>query len=292
MIKLEPVDLQIFDAHCHFGSWGPSEHAGRTIDPFAGYQINSEEMLLKRLQNAGVSKAVVVPVYSLDPHSAFSFNAPLLDISQHHSDLIIPGLWVDPSPEVSPLLNQTLKMAVEGGVRVLKTSPAAWNGSFTPDPSTWDNRVTHGLNTIADYLRSVGGIFQIHTGSDKSDVQLIELLFRRLGKGIVYHLVHMGLNVAGHFYLIPRIKQWITEGFEIVIDTSCSFGFAVRWLVYQAELDPIIASRILYASDEPWGMHESELAKVIYAIKSNKQLGDDILWNNAFRIYQTVGHKT
>jgi len=108
---------------------------------------------------------------------------------------------------------------------------------------------------------------------------------RIAGPEITLHLVHMGNNTSEQFYLIPRLEEWISDGLNIVCDTSWSCGFALRWALNEALTKTEYANRILFASDEPWSIFESELSKVIYAANSNMEIINKIIWGNANRVY-------
>lgn len=137
-----------------------------------------------------------------------------------------------------------------------------------------------------EYARDKCAVFQIHTGSGKSDIRIVEKFIQFAGPGITFHLVHMGNNTSGHFYLIPRLEEWISEGLDIIYDTSWSSGFALRWALREALTKPEFANRILFASDEPWSIFESELTKVLYAGEYKPKITQKVLWENANRIYQ------
>ncbi|MBI5695300.1 MAG: amidohydrolase family protein [Nitrospirae bacterium] len=141
------------------------------------------------------------------------------------------------------------------------------------------------IDMILDYARSTGSVIQLHTGSGKSHVRLVEKLVRYAGKEVRFHLVHMGGNVDAHFYLIPRLLEWREEGLNIVCDTSWSGGFALRWLLDLASENPLLGSCIMFASDEPWGIFQAELAKVLDAADGKPDLLEAVLWSNAARIY-------
>jgi predicted TIM-barrel fold metal-dependent hydrolase len=176
-------------------------------------------------------------------------------------------------------------MARKKNVRVLKTSPPTWETEYSPDPDSWDSSFEESISMILDFARNTRCVIQIHTGSKKSQICLIERLVRYAGPEVRFHLVHMGNTASGHFYLIPRLKDWLEEGLNVVCDTSCAGGFAVRWLFDLAAKNKILRKSIVFASDEPWGIFQSELAKVVDAAKGNSKLLEAVLWKNASRIY-------
>jgi predicted TIM-barrel fold metal-dependent hydrolase len=69
--------------------------------------------------------------------------------------------------------------------------------------------------------------------------------------------------MSGHMKLIGgRFFDWIEAGKKVYTDTSWAIGFAPRWLAAEIERRGIGADRILFASDEPWGDHVGELARL------------------------------
>lgn len=281
--------LRIFDSHVHVGRWGQQTIYGKLIDPFKGREIDSFEKAKAFLRNHHVRRVVLVPVYSPDPSAAFKINPAIVQCAQQSKETIIPGFWVDPSPGVQHLLNDAIKLAAEKKIRVLKTSPDAWADPYSPDPSTWDHPFTIGVNMILGFLRDNRGIFQIHTGSGKSNIQIIEKFIRYAGSEITFHLVHMGRTAGGHFYLLPRIVEWLSEGIDVVCDTSGAWGFALRWVIQEANKSPELAERILFASDEPWGIFESEIGKILHAAENDPKTVQKFLWENANRVYPVWG---
>ncbi len=207
-----PGKLRIFDSHVHVGRWGQQTIYGKLVDPFIEREIDSFEKVQAFMRNQDVRRTVLVPIYSPDPSAAFKINLVIVQYAEQAKGTIIPGFWVDPSPGVRHLLNDALELAIEKKIRVLKTSPDAWADPYSPDPSTWDHPFTVGVNMILKFLRDSHGIFQIHTGSGKSNIQIIEKFIRYAGSEITFHLVHMGGSVGGHFYLIPRLEEWAAEG--------------------------------------------------------------------------------
>jgi predicted TIM-barrel fold metal-dependent hydrolase len=258
---------------------------GRCVTPFCGRELDSLQKILASLDEREVERAVLVPSYSPEGSVAYATNKMILDVARKAPGVVIPGLWVDPSPRVGHLLSDTLVMARENNVRVLKTSAAAWERQYSPDPASWDPTVEGAMAVILDYVRDASGVLQIHSGSGKSDVRLIEKLIRYAGSGVRFHVVHMGNSAGGHFYLVPRLAEWLNDGLDVVCDTSWARGFAVRWIFEKAGSDPLLRACILFASDEPWGVFRSELAKVVDAALGDPVLLEAVLWDNAYSVY-------
>jgi len=283
--KMDNSEIKIIDSHSHIGKWGRQVFYGRRIDPFRGQERDSFEKVQVFLEKNNIDRAILVPTYCPDSTVAFETNFVLVEYARRAKGKIVPGFWVDPSPQVRNLLTNTIEFAMENRIQVLKTSPDAWADPYSPDPSTWDSVFTLGIEIILEYVRSKQAVFQIHTGSGKSNIQIIEKFIRFVGPGITFHLVHMGNTASGHFYLLPRMEEWISQGLDIVCDTSWSCGFALRWVLREALIKPEFANRILFGSDEPWSIFESEFSKVIHAAESQPCILRKVLWENADYIY-------
>ncbi|UCG44114.1 MAG: amidohydrolase family protein [candidate division WOR-3 bacterium] len=228
-----------------------------------------------------------MPTYSPDPRTAFAENRLLPESAKKAGGRLIPGCWVDPSPAVAGLLRETLDLAREHGIRVLKTSCDGWAGKSSADPASWGRALTRNMERILEYVRAAGAVFQVHTGHDRSHVRLVEKLVRFAGEGITFHLVHLGGCVSGQFYLLPRLREWTDEGLDVVTDTSMASGFAVRWSLRLARTNPAVANRVLFASDAPWGTFESEISKVLATVGSGTTIVRKVLFDNAARVYMT-----
>jgi len=277
--------LQIVDSHCHYGYFGRRTFFNKSISPLHGFEISSRSALIKYITKRRIKFAVVVPLYSPDPTSAFSLNKPIVNCASKSNGKIIPGIWVDPSPSVREHLAEALRLADERRVKVFKLSPSTWEGNYSPDPSTWDNVFIRGLMAILEPALAFSCILQIHTGSGKSDIKLIERMIRWAPRGLKFHLVHMGNNASGHLYFIPRFHEWISEGLDVICDTSWARSFAVRWAVREAIQNETLSDRILFASDEPWGDFSVERANVMEATRGLPNIRKRILFENATRIY-------
>ena len=107
----------------------------------------------------------------------------------------------------------------------------------------------------------------------------------RYGDDVKIHLVHLGGGVSAHIKLIgSRLFDWIEAGKQVYTDTSWAVGFAPRWLVQEIERRGIGHDRLLFASDEPWGDHAGELAR-LRAAAGDGELADLILRGNFEALY-------
>lgn len=279
------MEHRILDSHLHYGQWGRHEMQGSLVSPFVNHDFDTAEKLAMHLDRTRTEQCVLVPIYSPDTRLAYRLNSEILSVADSLPGRIIPGLWVDPSPSSKRRLFEALELARNRKVRVLKTSPQTWEGECTPDPATWNSGFANSIDMILDHARDNQCVVQIHTGSGKSRIQLIEKLIQYAGKDIRFHLVHMGNTASGHFYLIPRLRSWLDDGYKIACDTSWARGFGVRWLIDLADCDSTLRRAIMFASDEPWSTFESEIEKVTSSIRDRSELLIDILWANAYSWY-------
>jgi hypothetical protein len=147
------------------------------------------------------------------------------------------------------------------------------------------------MDSILDYAKSEKAILQIHTGSGKSNIRFVEKLIHYAGKEVAWHLVHLGNTVSGHFYVGSKLSHWLHDGYQISADTSHAGGFAVRWFCDLATQDTMLGQSIMFASDEPWGSFQAELAKVIDGTSTQMELREAVLWSNACRAYSGRGRR-
>jgi len=279
---------RVIDAHCHFGPFGTRTVAEKTISPLRGRDLCSIEQLSDYISSHNIDFLVLVPIYAPDPEYAFGLNTQVIACARALPGKVIPGLWVDPSPSMRNHLRDAVAMAEHAHIRVLKTSPDAWGGTFTPDPDTWDVEVRKGMDAIVAYSETRPCVLQIHTGSRRSDIRAVEKFMRWAPRSIMFQLVHMGNTTGGHFYLVPRLLEWLQEGLQVFCDTSLARGFAVRWLLAGARDNALLAERVLFASDEPWGIFDAELCAVVEATEELPAVRERVLYGNAHRLYSEL----
>ena len=91
--------------------------------------------------------------------------------------------------------------------------------------------------------------------------------------------------MSGHLKLIGgRFFDWIQAGKRVYTDTSWAIGFAPRWLAAEIERRGIGHDRVLFASDEPWGDHAGELARLTAAV-GDGELARLVLRENFASLY-------
>lgn len=279
----------IVDAHCHFGAFGVQSLGGRHVAPLTGHELADFQHVFDYIDRYGLACVVLLPIYAPDPAHAFLLNTAVVQCAHASNGRVIPGLWVDPSPAMREHLARTLALAKTSDVHVLKTSADVWAGVVTPDPSTWSVDVRKGMSDIIDYASGSKCLLQIHTGSGRSDIKEIERLFLWAPRNISFQLVHMGNGVRGHCYVLSRLTEWIAEGVSVYCDTSLARGFAVRWMTREIRAAPLLADRFLFASDEPWGICQSELAAILEATEHCSETRAAVLGGNARKLFTRLG---
>jgi predicted TIM-barrel fold metal-dependent hydrolase len=126
----------------------------------------------------------------------------------------------------------------------------------------------------------------VHTSPGAaSDIDQVGLLVDRYGDDAKIHLVHLGGGMSGHIKLISgRFFDWIAAGKRVYTDTSWAIGFAPRWLAAEIERRGIGHDRVLFASDEPWGDHAGELAR-LQAAAGDGELARHVFTDNFAALY-------
>ena len=267
------------DAHRHIGLLPAFPfYGGPPVNPDISARGTVKDFLAD-LDAEGTERALVMPNYGVpDASVSFSFNDLALEAAAA-DDRVSCGLWVSPRPQDAELNVGALAHAGEKGVKVLKTSFLL--GGQVDDPACAPQ-----LDQIFDAARAHGLVVHIHTSSGgASDIDQIGLLVDRYGDDVKIHLVHLGGGVSAHIKLIgSRLFDWIEAGKQVYTDTSWAVGFAPRWLVAEIERRGIGQDRLLFASDEPWGDHAGELAR-LRAATGDGELGRMVLRDNFTTLY-------
>jgi predicted TIM-barrel fold metal-dependent hydrolase len=129
-------------------------------------------------------------------------------------------------------------------------------------------------------------VVHVHTSPGAaSDIDRVGSLVDRYGDDVKVHLVHFGGGMSGHIKLIgSRFFDWIAAGKQVYTDLSWAIGFAPRWLAAEIDRRGLGADRVLFASDEPWGDHAGELAR-LRAAAPGSELADAVFTTNFDKLY-------
>lgn len=267
------------DSHRHIGVLPAFPfYGGPPVHPDSTARATVKE-LIADLDSEGTERALVLPNYGVpDASVSFSFNALALEAAST-DDRISCGLWVSPRPQDADLNAEALALIGERGVKVLKMS-------FLLGGRASDPECAPQLDQIFQAARSHGLVVHIHTSpGGASDVDEIGSLVERHADDVKIHLVHLGGGVSAHIKLIgSRFFDWIEAGKQVYTDTSWAIGFAPRWMAEQIEQRGIGQDRLLFASDEPWGDHVGELARLRHAT-GDGELADLVLRDNFTALY-------
>jgi uncharacterized protein len=270
----------VFDAHRHLGVLPAFPfYAGPPVRPDIGARATVKQ-LIADLDAEGTERALVLPNYGVpDPAIAFSFNELCVEASTS-DDRVRCGLWVSPRPEDADLTEAALTLAAEPGVRALKLSFLLGGG--VTDPTCWPM-----LDRIFAVARQHDLVVHVHTSPGAaSDIDEVGQLVEWYGDRVAMHLVHFGGGASGHIKLISqRFFDWVEAGKRVHTDLSWAIGFAPRWLAAEISRRGIGHDRVLFASDEPWGDHAGEYARLRAAV-GDGELADLVFRGNFDRLYR------
>nr|WP_307874888.1 amidohydrolase family protein [Frankia nepalensis] len=252
---------EVHDAHRHLGLL-PAHgfYGGPPVAPDVSARATIAE-LRADLDREGTARALVIPNYGVpDASVTFGFNELCVEAAQA-DDRIQAGLWVSPRPADAELTEKALALADEPGVAALKLS-------FLLGGRADAAECAPQLDAIFTAAAAHDLVVHVHTSpGGSSDIDVIGQLVERYADDVRIHLVHLGGGVSGHIKLIGgRFFDWVAAGKRVYTDTSWAVGFAPRWLAAEIERRGAGHDRVLFASDEPWGDHPGELARLAAAV--------------------------
>ncbi|MCU1656791.1 MAG: amidohydrolase 2 [Pseudonocardiales bacterium] len=267
------------DAHRHLGTLPAYPfYGGPAINPDISARATVVE-LLADLDAEGTERALIVPNYGVpDVSVSFALNDLVVEAAGR-DERIRAGLFVSPRPQDVTLNEKALALAGEPGVRALKTTFLLGGGAD-------DDACLPQLDAIFATARTHDLVVHVHTSPGAaSDLDKVGLLVERYGDDVKIHLVHFGGGMSGHIKLAGgRFFDWISEGKRVYTDTSWAIGFAPRWLAAEIERRGIGYDRVLFASDEPWGDHAGELAR-LRAATADGELSRHVFTDNFAALY-------
>ncbi len=266
------AERRVLDAHRHLGVLPAFPfYGGPPVRPDIGARATVKQ-LIADLDAEGTERALVLPNYGVpDPDVAFSFNELCVEAAAT-DDRVRCGLWVSPRPQDDQRTAEALALAAEPGVRALKLSFLL--GGRTTDPACRPM-----LDRIFAVAEQRDLVVHVHTSPGAaSDIDEIGHLVDWYADRVAMHLVHFGGGMSGHIKLIGhRFFDWMAAGKRVHTDLSWAIGFAPRWLADEISRRGIGHDRVLFASDEPWGDHAGEYARLRAAV------GDGELADLVFR---------
>ncbi|NUT97103.1 MAG: amidohydrolase family protein [Saccharothrix sp.] len=264
--------MMVFDAHRHLGVLPAHPfYGGPAVHPDRNARATIAD-LIADLDAEGTERALVIPNYGVpDPAIAFSFNELCVEAA-NADDRIRAGLWVSPLSRDADRTEEALRLAGEPGVRALKLS-------FLLGGAPTDPACRPGLDRIFAVAAEHDLVVHVHTSPGAaSDVDEVGHLVDWYADQVAVHLVHFGGGASGHIKLAgSRFFDWIERGKRVYTDLSWAIGFAPRWLADEIDQRGTGHDRVLFASDEPWGDHPGECARLRAAV------GDGALADLVFR---------
>jgi len=273
------MSASLADGHRHLGTLPAFPfYGGPAVHPDLGARA-TVEALLADLDAEGTDRALVIPNYGVpDVSVTFALNELVLEAAAR-DDRVRAGIFVSPRPQDAALNAKALALAGESGVRALKTT-------FLLGGSADDEACLPQLDAIFDAARTHDLVVHVHTSPGAaSDIDKVGLLVDRYGDDVKIHLVHLGGGMSGHIKLISgRFFDWIAAGKRVYTDTSWAIGFAPRWLAAEIDRRGIGHDRVLFASDEPWGDHAGELAR-LQAAAGDGELARHVFTENFAALY-------
>jgi predicted TIM-barrel fold metal-dependent hydrolase len=269
----------LHDAHRHLGVLPAYPfYGGPPVRPDIRARATIAE-LIADLDAEGTEHALVLPNYGVpDPAVAFAFNELCVEATTV-DERVRCGLWVSPRPEDSGRTEEALKLAGEPGVRALKLSFLL--GGRPTDPA---------CRPVLDRIFATAARYElvvhVHTSPGAaSDIDQVGHLVDWYGDRVPIHLVHFGGGMSGHIKLIGhRFFDWVAAGRRVYTDLSWAIGFAPRWLADEISRRGMGHDRVLFASDEPWGDHAGESAR-LRAAAGDGELADLVFHATFEKLY-------
>jgi predicted TIM-barrel fold metal-dependent hydrolase len=267
------------DAHRHLGVMPAYPfYGGPAVNPDISARATIGD-LIRDLDAEGTERALVIPNYGVpDISKTFELNELVLDAAAR-DERIRAGVFVSPRPQDAELTAKALGLAGEPGVRALKTT-------FLLGGSVDDTACMAQLEDIFSTAQAHDLIVHIHTSPGAaSDIDQVGKLVERFGDHVKIHLVHFGGGMSGHIKLVGgRFFDWIEAGKRVYTDLSWAIGFAPRWLAAEIDRRGVGQDRVLFASDEPWGDHAGELAR-LSAVTGDGELARLVFTDNFSNLY-------
>lgn len=284
--NFNPNERKIFDAHSHIGKFGIQRMKGRDVEPFQGREVTNAEEQKIYMEKNGITKAIVMPHYVPDQKTPFEkYNPIVLDVVSK-LDNVCGALWVSPLIENTEYTKKVLDSLPIDKIKALKLSADSWPKGIGMNPETWDKKFKENMDLILDACKKHGLILHVHTGSGDSDFRTqIYPFIEYAGKNIKLQIVHMGSSAGGIFAFVPRFIDLLKQGYNLYCDTSFARTFGPNWLVKELEKHyPEGLNRVLFGSDNPWGLFPCEYCK-IETIDCSEEIKNKIFYENTNKLY-------
>lgn len=284
---------KIIDSHLHIGHWGTRKLFGQEVTPLiephsnfyrVGQEHNNYLDILNYFDKYEIESGIIVANYlCTDPkYSLIDLNKLVIE-SVKKSERIYGGIFLSPIYEDKNYTLEAIKyIKLEPRkIKVIKLTPTHWK-NFSPDPNTWDKNTTKIMEKILSAALDDNMVVQFHTGGLNSEPLFFNNFFKQYGREIKIHLVHSGESCYPGMQFINLIRKWLDSGFKVYSDTSLVPGFVIGSLVDKLNREDL--SRVLFATDAPWGSFYPEYWK-IEGLEIMDSIKDDFFYNNAKKLY-------
>ena len=275
--------VKIFDAHCHFGKFGVQHFKGHDVEIFKDRELATAEDMERYMSKNNIMKVVAVPHYTPDLETPFKEYNPLILDTLDKINGFYGGLWINPAkPE---LTKEVLKLFNHPKLVAFKISPANWPQNITADPKTWPEKFKESMESVIDFAKQEKIVIQAHTGHGTSTIFEYEKFIEKHGNELKIQFLHMGGSCAGHIAFVPRFIKFIERGYDVYCDISSSKGMGLPFLLKEL-MEKCVEGldRVFFATDEPWGVFESEFA-LVNSLDVSGRIKRKILFDNANRVY-------
>jgi len=286
-MNYKKIDRKIFDSHSHLGKFGTQPMKGNDVAPFKGREVTNSDEQKEYMKEMGITKAIVMPHYVPDQSIPFDEYNPIVLDTVSKLDNVYGALWVSPLSENTKKTKDVLDSLPINKIKALKMSADSWPKGIGQNPETWDEEFKKNMDLIIKSAKKHDLILHIHTGTGNSDFKTqIYPFIKYAGKEVKLQIVHMGSSAGGTFAFVPRFIELLKEGYNLYCDTSFTRSFGPNWLIKELEEKyPDGLNRVMFGSDNPWGLFPSEYWK-IEAIDCSEEIKEKVFYNNASELYE------
>ena len=262
--------MKVFDIHVHIYPDKIAEKASESIGVFyEGIYMHGNGTLtdcLRQMDEAGIRHFAAHSV-ALNPHNVDRINSFIMDAHNQYPDRIIPFAAIHPDMED---LNGAVDKMVQQGFKGIKIHPDMQKFALDED------RARPMMEAIAGKLPLL-----IHCGDHRYDFDGPERLLR-----LHRQVPHLKI-IAAHFGgwgEWGRAAELLPGNEGIVVDTSSSlYKFPKEEAT--AMIRKLGAKNVLYGTDYPMWNPKEEIERFMQLDLTDEER-EDILWNNAARMFQ------
>lgn len=261
--------MKIFDIHVHIYPDKIAEKASESIGVFYdGIRMHGNGTLrdcLRQMDEAGVDRFAAHSV-ALTPHNVERINSFILDAYRQAPDRIVPFAAIHPELEHLP---EAVDQMVDAGFRGIKIHPDMQK--FAVD----DARVRPMMEAIAGKLPLL-----IHCGDYRYDYDGPQRLLNLHERLPELQIIAAHFGGWGEW---DRAAKLLPGHKGILVDTSSSlYGWSADEAA--AMIRKLGAKNVFYGTDYPMWSPKEEIERFLQ-LDLNDQEREDILWNNAARLF-------